>query len=63
MKKSEKITLVALIIGPAITVGPLLWFLPGMHWGIYVAAGVIGAALANQAWLTDSAQRKAIDSE
>tara|TARA_B100000700_G_scaffold15695_1_gene15452 strand:- start:1559 stop:1750 length:192 start_codon:yes stop_codon:yes gene_type:complete len=63
MKKSTKISLAALVIGPAVTVGLLLWLLPGMHWGIYVGAGVVGAALANQAWLSDSAQRKAIDCE
>lgn len=63
MKKSTKITLAALIIGPAVTAGLLIWLLPGMHWSVYVVAGVIGAALANQAWLTDSAQRKAIDTE
>lgn len=62
MKKSEKVSLLALTIACLVT-GGLWWALPGMHWGVYLGFGVLVFAGGYAEGLKLAAHEKLADQE
>lgn len=62
MKASQKIALAAAVGGIAAGFA-LAWYLPGLHWGWYVGAGVAVTAIGDWVLMRDAADRKIVDSD
>jgi len=62
MKASDKCLLHGTIYG-LIVGGGLVWLLPGMHWALYLGAGLIAAAAGYQGELKHKANERLVDSD
>lgn len=62
MKTTDKISLIAVVIGIAAGLG-LAYLLPGAHWGVHVAFAVIVMTGAYQVGIKQVATERAADGE
>lgn len=57
MKTTDKIMIQVLIISAVLT-GALYWWIPDMHWGVYLGAWFILSALGYNEWVKNAAHEK-----
>jgi membrane protein implicated in regulation of membrane protease activity len=57
MKTTDKIMIQVLIISALLT-GGLYWWIPDMHWGVYLGAWFVLSALGYQEWTKHAANEK-----